>query len=124
MRRVEYGKDSQGNETIDFITMMLGGETFVQVPKNFSEIWRMELMKDGKTAILTYPHGYYRPCRSRMFRRGEGFKPSAFEWKFDTYGWQGEGIESWMSQWQEAGCRAIPLPKWSPHGNTIVARPS
>jgi hypothetical protein len=109
--KTEYAKDSQGNETIDFITMLLGGETFVQVPKNFSEIWRMELTKDGKTAVLTYPHGYYRPCRSRMFRRVEGHRPSAFEWKFDTYAWQGEGIESWMNQWQEAGCRAIPLPK-------------
>jgi hypothetical protein len=109
--KVEYGKDSQGNETIDFITMLLGGETFVQVPKNFSEIWRMELMNDGKTAILTYPHGYYRPCRSRMFRRNVGYKPSSFEWKFDTYSWQGEGIESWMNQWKEAGCQAILLPR-------------
>jgi hypothetical protein len=72
--KTEYGKDGQGNEVIDFITMLLGGETFVQVPKNFSEIWRMELTKEGKTAVLTYPHGYYRPCRSRMFRRNEGYQ--------------------------------------------------
>jgi hypothetical protein len=109
--KTEYAKDSQGNETIDFITMLLSGETFVQVPKNFSEIWRIELMGDGRTGVLTYPHSHYRPCRSRMFRRAEGYKPSSFEWKFDTYSWHGEGIESWMNQWKEAGCRAIPLPK-------------
>lgn len=109
--KVEYTKSEKGEEVIDYITMLLGGETFVQVPKNFSEIWRMELMADGRTSILTAPHSYYKPCRSRMFKRAEGYKPSAFEWKFNTYDWKGDGIEQWMRQWRENECQAIPLPK-------------
>lgn len=109
--KVVNKKGEKDQEVVDFITMLLGGETFVQVPKNFSEIWRMELQSDGRTSVLTAPHGYYRPCRSRMFRRAEGYRPSAFEWKFNTYEWKGEGIETWMNQWKSAGCQAIPLPR-------------
>jgi hypothetical protein len=106
-----FKKDGRGNDVTDYLTMLLGGETFVQVPKNFSEIWRVEIQENGSTKILTYPDSKHRPCRSRMFKRDPQQRGSSFIWKFDTYTWKGEGIETWLTQWKDAGCQAIPLPK-------------
>jgi hypothetical protein len=101
-------QDLNADGTVSEITMLLGGEAYVQVPKNFSEVWRVS-NKDGVTSILTAPYNKYSPCRTRMFIRPSGI--AQFHWRFNTYDWTGEGIETWMKQWQEAGCRAIPLPK-------------
>lgn len=98
--------DKEGN--VEAITMMLGGETYVQVPKNFSEVWMLH-EKDQRHHIHVRNYNKYEPCRTRMFRTD---KPGAyrFEWKFNPYEWEGEGIEHWMAAWERNGQAPIPIP--------------
>lgn len=102
--KIEYNTDG----SIDLITLLLGGEAFVQVPKHFGEIWRLD-EKEGKKTIFVKSFNRYKPCRSRMFNPGpDGF---SFQWKFDTFKWQGDGIETWLNRWKDNQCSAIPMPK-------------
>lgn len=97
--------DKDGSVTA--ITMMLGGETYVQVPKAFSEVW-MLLEHNSRRYIYTRNFNKYGPCRTRMFRTD---KPTdyRFEWKFNPYEWRGEGIEDWAARRERAnGPIAIP----------------
>lgn len=90
------------------ITMMLGGEAYVQVPKHFGEVWAMEA-KDGVRFIRVANQGFHKPCRTRMFRVNPG--QYRFIWDFNPYDWKGDGIERWLNHWKENGQAPIPLPK-------------
>jgi hypothetical protein len=90
------------------ITMMLGGEAYVQVPKHFGEVWAMEA-KDGVRFVRVANQGFHKPCRTRMFQVNPG--QYRFIWDFNPYKWEGEGIETWLNRWQENEQAPIPLPK-------------
>ena len=92
------------------ITMMLGGESYVQVPKNFPEVWAIEEL-DGVRYVRIRNQGLYRPCRTRMFRTDTHWR---FVWNFDVYNWEGDTLELWLNKWDQNGKRAIPLPKDPP----------
>lgn len=104
----EYGKDAKGDEVLEEITLLLGGEAFVQVPKHFSEIWRLE-EKQGQKQVQLRPHGKVRIVRTRMFDT-RNLNPPKFVWDFDTYDWKGEGIQQWMERWKANKGRAIKCP--------------
>lgn len=76
-------------------TMMLPGESAVQVPKNISEIWYLREYNGQKRIYVRNWHKYH-PIRSRMFT-GADF----FLWDFDSYNWKGAGIESWMTAYDK-----------------------
>jgi hypothetical protein len=86
-------------------TMLLGGEAFVQIPKHFSEIWRLTDV-DGTKIIEVRPYNKVRSVRTRMFRTDKNYK---FPWSFDTYNWTGEGISTWMDEWKDNGYQAVPI---------------
>jgi hypothetical protein len=90
-------------------TIMLGGESYIQVPKSISEIWLLRDV-DQKRRIYIRPWNKYTPMRTRMFNLPTS-EDTFFPWKFDANSWKGEGIETWIDRWKKAGGHKIAAPK-------------
>ena len=93
------------------VTMMLGGEANVQIPKNVSEVWRLE-DKGARRMIYVRNMPPYAPMRTRLFNATREF----FQWKLDMNTWDGETpvdgtLEYYLNKWVENKGRKLELPQ-------------
>lgn len=89
------------------ITMSLGGQGQNIIPAKISEIWHME--DTGRQRLLyVRAHGVKRPMRTRMFVVPEN--RTSFKLSYNQFTGEGDGINTWYTQWKEAGFNKIVLP--------------
>lgn len=105
--KVDVNNDGQ----VTNITMMLGGEAAVQIPKNVSEIWRLE-DKGSRRLLYLRNFGHANPMRTRLFNPTREF----FEWKFNLNDWDGTTVvpgtlEYYLDQWVKGGGKKLELPQ-------------
>lgn len=101
-------KDEKGNDIIDYITVMLGGQLMNNMTYRLSEIWYMS--EDfGKRKLAVRPTRRRRPMKTRMFSHVDD---PEFDLSYDAdkpdKGQQ--TIAKWYDQWVESGYEKITVP--------------
>jgi len=92
-----------------FITIALGGSLPDSVPIDFSEVWALYDVNNGKEKKIAI-----RPCRQRQPMKTRMFSTMSdpeFTWKFNPETLEGDTIEKWYNQWLQGGRKKLPLPK-------------
>lgn len=101
-------KDERGNDIIDYITVMLGGQLMNNMTYRLSEIWYMSEAA-GKRMLAVRPTRRRRPMKTRMFSHRDD---PEFELEYDAdkpdKGQQ--TIQMWYDQWSESGYEKIHVP--------------
>src|SRR6202008_4380446 len=99
-------KDERGNDIIDYVSVMLGGQLVNNMTYRLSEIWYMSMSGD-KRMLAVRPTRRRRPMKTRMF---SGRDDPEFELTYDALK-PDKGqmtIERWYDQWAEGGYEKIP----------------
>lgn len=101
-------KDEKGNDIIDFITVMLGGQLMNNMTYRLSEIWYMS-ERSGNRFLAVRPVRQRRPMKTRMF---SGLDDPEFRLAYDAEK-PDKGqmtIAKWYDQWAAGGYVKIPVP--------------
>lgn len=108
-------KDIQGNEVIDYISIMLTDRIINNTSWRLSEIWHLRADSTGKRWLSVRPYSQREPMKSRMFDpRG----PANFELTYDAAllddAPKQETIAKWFNNWRAAKWRKIMPPGKAP----------
>jgi hypothetical protein len=102
-------KDDMGNDIIDYVSVMLGGQLVNNMTYRLSEIWYMS-ESSGKRMLAVRPVRRRRPMKTRMF---SGLDAAEFELMYDADK-PDKGqmtIASWYTKWADGGYEKIGVPK-------------
>jgi len=102
-------KDDMGNDIIDYVSVMLGGQLVNNMTYRLSEIWYMS-ESSGKRMLAVRPVRRRRPMKTRMF---SGLDAAEFELTYDADK-PDKGqmtIASWYTKWADGGYEKIGVPK-------------
>lgn len=104
-------KDDRGNDIIEYVGVMLGGQLVNNMTYRWSEIWHMYLASESRQerVVSVRPNRQRRPIKTRMFsNKGEPF----FHLDYDAdVGDKGQmTISKIYDQWVDNGFLKIPVP--------------
>jgi len=102
-------KDDMGNDIIDYVSVMLGGQLVNNMTYRLSEIWYMS-ESSGKRMLAVRPVRRRRPMKTRMF---SGLDAAEFELTDDADK-PDKGqmtIASWYDKWADGGYEKINVPR-------------
>lgn len=104
-------KDDRGNDIIDHIGVMLGGQIVNNMTWRFSEIWFMDQKTIGgrERRIAVRPCRLHRPMKSRMFS-GKGDPDFLLHYDADLPDKGQMTIAKIYHQWVDGGFHKIPVP--------------
>lgn len=106
-------KDERGNEVIDYIAVMLGGQLVNNVTMRLSEIWHLRQLDGGeqKRILTVRKTGNRKPMKTRMFRVDQ--EPQ-FELVYDSDKPDSAPgqmtLAEWTNQWLDNGGAKLPIP--------------
>lgn len=101
--------DDRGNDIIDYVTVMLGGQLMNNMTYRLSEIWHMS-QTGSKRMLAVRPTRRRRPMKTRMF---SNMDEPEFELTYDANK-PDKGqmtIAKWYSEWADGGFEKIPVPR-------------
>ena len=107
-------KNEKGNEIIDYVSVMLGGQIVSNVAHRLSEIWYMSEseLSDRRKMIAIRPTRRRKPMKTRMFVTTEA---PDFELVYDPTRPDEEQknmtIAGWYEAWRDSGGKKQPLPE-------------
>jgi len=102
-------KDDKGNDIIDYVTTMLGGQLVNNMTHRLSEIWYMSESSSGRM-LAVRPTRRRRPMKTRMF---SGLDDPEFKLTYDADK-PDKGqmtIAKWYDQWVASGYEKIGVPR-------------
>jgi hypothetical protein len=102
-------KDDMGNDIIDYVSVMLGGQLVNNMTYRLSEIWYMS-ESSGRRTLAVRPTRRRRPMKTRMF---SGLDEPEFVLTYDADK-PDKGqmtIASWYDKWADGGYEKISVPK-------------
>jgi hypothetical protein len=105
-------KDDKGNDIIDYVTVMLGGQLVNGMSFRWSEIWYLsqDSNAEGRRRLAIRPTRLRKPMKTRMFTSaGE----KEFVLKYDALK-PDKGqmtIAKWYEQWESGGYEKLEVPK-------------
>lgn len=103
------------DDTIDFISVMLGGKLVNNVTWRLSEIWFMsqESTGDRNRKLAIRPTRHRRPMKTRMFDQ-KGAPEFVLDYDPDKPDKGQMTIESFYDQWMDGEKKRIPVPESKP----------
>jgi hypothetical protein len=105
--------DNKGMETVENISMSLGGQLINNVTAQLSEIWnfRQELTGRRNRIITTRISGNRKPMKTRMFsQKGESSFAVSYDPDLANNAPGQMTIAGFWEQWLKNGMRRIPVP--------------
>lgn len=107
-------KDDKGNDVIELVTVMLGGQLVNNMTYKLSEIWHLGQLNDAKMTrrLSIRNYGYRKPMKTRMFK---GTQAATFDLRYDAD--QPDDapgqmtIANWVNEWLDQNGAKLDVPK-------------
>jgi hypothetical protein len=103
-------KDEKGNDVIDYISVMLGGQLVNNMSLRLSEIWYMSQGFNDDRRIAVRPTRNRRPMKSRMFSY-KGEKEFLLNYDADLPDKGQMTIAGLYEDWERGGFKKLQVPK-------------